>query len=162
MPPEEYRSFLPDGARTAKLATVRGDGRLHVAPIWFDLDGGRFVFTTWHEPVKAANLLRDPRVSLCVDEEAPPFAFVEGAAGASGRGASLLYWATRIAGRYMGPDRAEEYGRRNGVPGELLVRVSPAKILAKRNVSGQASFCPEDWEAGIGGKRQQRYTSFTR
>ena len=134
---DEYKSFLLDEARTAKLATVRRDGRPHVAPVWFDLDGDDLVFTTWHESVKAANIGRDPRVSLCVDEETPPFAFVlvEGMARAEADAPGLLYWASRIAGRYMGADRAEEYGRRNGVPGELLVRVTPTKVVARKNIS---------------------------
>ena len=137
MTPDEYESFLLDRPRTAKLATVREDGRPHVAPVWFDLDGDGFIFTTWHETVKAANLQRDGRVSFCVDNEAPPFAFVlvEGTAEVADRPDDLLYWATRIAGHYMGANRAEEYGRRNGVPGELLVRVITAKVVAKKNVS---------------------------
>ena len=137
MNPEEYKSFLLEKAHTAKLATVRKDGRPHVVPVWFNLDGYVFVFTTWHESVKAVNIRRDPRVSLCVDEEAPPFAFVlvEGMAEVADGAEDLLYWATRIGGRYMGADRAEEYGRRNGVPGELIVRITPTKVIAKKNVS---------------------------
>ena len=73
---DEYRQFLLEGTRTGKLATVRKDGRPHIAPVWFDLDGNELVFTTWHESVKAANMRRDPRVSICVDEEIPPYAFV--------------------------------------------------------------------------------------
>jgi PPOX class probable F420-dependent enzyme len=116
---------------------VREDGRPHVAPVWFDLDGDDFVFTTWHETVKAANTRRDGRVSLCVDEEALPFAFVlvEGVAEVEDGAEGLLYWARRVAGRYMGTDRAEEYGRHNSVPGELLIRVTPTKIVAKKNAS---------------------------
>ena len=72
-----------------------------------------------------------------MDNEAPPFAFVlvEGTAEVADGAEDLLYWATRIAGRYMGANRAEEHGRRNGVPGELLVRVLTAKVVAKENVS---------------------------
>ena len=137
MTPTEYRSFLLDRVRTGKLATVRADGRPHVAPIWFDLDGETLLFTTWHESVKAVNLRRDPRVCLCVDEETPPFAFVqiEGTATMSDDVDDLLYWATRIGGRYMGADLAEAYGQRNGVKGELLVRVTPTKIVAQKNIA---------------------------
>jgi PPOX class probable F420-dependent enzyme len=137
MTPDEYRSFLLDRVHTAKLATVRADGRPHVAPIWFDLDGDAFIFTTWHESVKGANMRRDPRVCLCVDEEAPPFAFVqvEGTATMSEDLADLRHWASRIAGRYMGADQADAYGQRNGVPGELLVRVTPTRIIAQKNIS---------------------------
>jgi PPOX class probable F420-dependent enzyme len=130
---EEARAFLVQTARTGKLATVRADGRPHVAPIWFDLEGDELVFTTWHTTVKAANLRRDPRIALCVDEEAPPFAFVivEGVASLSEDLAELRHWATRIAGRYMGADQAEAYGQRNGVVGEILVRVKITKIVGQ-------------------------------
>ncbi|MCP5101683.1 MAG: hypothetical protein GY943_39580 [Chloroflexi bacterium] len=77
MTTEEYKQFIMTGTRTGKLATVRENGRSHVAPIWFDLDDdGTLVFMTWHTSVKAKNIRRDPRVSICVDEEAPPYAFV--------------------------------------------------------------------------------------
>lgn len=135
--PEQARAFLIERPRTAKLATVRADGRPHLAPIWFALDGELIVFTTWHTTVKAANLRRDPRVSLCVDDETPPFAFViiEGLATFSEDLAELRHWATRIAGRYMGADLAEAYGQRNGVPGEILVRVQPTRIIGQAQIS---------------------------
>jgi hypothetical protein len=47
----------------------------------------------------------------------------------------VLAWATRIAARYMGADQAEAYGRRNAVPGEALVRVTPTKIIAEKDVA---------------------------
>ncbi|HFQ94481.1 MAG TPA: PPOX class F420-dependent oxidoreductase [Anaerolineae bacterium] len=133
----EAREFLLSGTRTAKLATVRADGRPHVAPIWFLLDGDDLVFNTWHKSVKARNLRRDGRVSLCVDDETPPFAFVliEGVAHISDDLTAVKHWATRIAARYMGEDQAEAYGERNGVPGELLIRVSITKIVAQKELA---------------------------
>ncbi|MDP8945504.1 MAG: PPOX class F420-dependent oxidoreductase [Actinomycetota bacterium] len=134
---EEYKSFMLDRARTAVLATVRTDGRPHTAPIWFDLEGDALVFTTGESTVKGRNMRRDPRVSLCIDEEEPPFHFVviEGNSELTAGDSDLLYWATRIGGRYMGADRADEYGRRNAVEGELLVRVTPQKVVAYKNIS---------------------------
>jgi PPOX class probable F420-dependent enzyme len=112
----EIRTFLLDAPRTATLATVRGDGRPRVAPIWFDLDGDEIVFTAWHASVKMANLRRDPRVALCVDDEVPPYAYVviEGVAALVPEPSATRIWATRIGGLYMGVDRAEEFGARNG------------------------------------------------
>lgn len=132
MSTEEVRRFLTEKARTGKLATVRADGRPHVAPIWIDLEDDKIVFTTWQDSVKAANIRRDPRVAICVDDDQPPFAFVilEGTASMSDNHEELRYWATRIAGRYMGEELAEAYGKRNSVEGELLVKVTPAKIIA--------------------------------
>lgn len=137
MSPSEYRSFMLDRARTASLATVRPDGRPHVAPVWFDLDGDVLIFTTGEGTVKARNMLREPRVSLCVDDEEPPFHFVlfEGVAEMSAGDPDLLHWATRIGGRYMGEDQAEAFGRRNAVEGELLVRVTPTRIVARKNIA---------------------------
>jgi PPOX class probable F420-dependent enzyme len=128
----EWRSFLTSQPRTAKLATVRPDGRPHVAPIWFDLDGDELVFMTGHDTVKGKAIRRDGRVCLCVDDERPPFAFVmiEGIATTSEDPAALRYWATRIGGRYMGAEAADAYGARNAVPGELLVRVKPTRVVA--------------------------------
>jgi len=137
MTQEEYREFMLDRPRTAVLATVRADGRPHAAPIWFDLDGDTLIFTTGESTLKGRNMLRDPRVSLCIDEEEPPFHFVliEGTSDLTADDPDLLYWATRLGGRYMGADRADEYGRRNAVEGELLVRVTPQKIVAHKNIS---------------------------
>jgi PPOX class probable F420-dependent enzyme len=133
----EYRSFLVDRARTANLATVRPDRRPHVAPVWFDLDGETFVFTTGETTVKARNMQCDRWVSLCVDDEEPPFAFVliEATATLTASDPDLLHWATRIGGRYMGEELAEAYGRRNAVEGELLVRVAPTRIIARKDIA---------------------------
>jgi PPOX class probable F420-dependent enzyme len=132
MSEEERRAFLAKGTRTAKVAVTRGDGMPHVVPVWFVLDGDIMVFTTGERTVKGRALQRDPRVSMCVDDENPPFSFVmiEGLAAVSRDPDELLTWATRIGARYMGEDRAEQFGRRNAVPGELLVRVTPTKIVA--------------------------------
>ena len=134
---QETRAFLLGSARTAKVATVRSDGRPHVVPVWFDLDGDDLIFTTWHASVKARDLQRDPRISLCVDDERPPFSFVllEGTARLSDNLAEVKAWATRIAGRYMGVMRAKTFGLRNGVPGELLVRVTPMRIIAQTGIT---------------------------
>ena len=119
------------------LATVRADGRPHAAPIWFDLDGEEVVFTAWHTSVKVRNLRRDPRVVLAVDEETPPYAYilVEGTATVFDPPPDLLGWATRIATRYMGEELGKIYGARNGVPGELLVRVAPTRIVAHTGIA---------------------------
>lgn len=133
----EYRAFLSDGTRTLKVATVRADGRPHLAPVWFILDGEHIIFMTGQTSAKGVNLCRDPRVSLCVDDDTPPFVFVliEGTVTLSEETDDLIHWATRIAERYMGAENAEAYGKRNGVPGELLVRVTPTKVIAQTGIA---------------------------
>lgn len=133
----ECKEFLLAQTRTGKLATVRADGRPHVVPIWFILDGDDIVFNTGNNTVKAANMRRDPRVCLCVDDEVPPFSYmqVEGTVTITDDLDALKYWATRIAARYMGKQLAEAYGKRNGVPGELLVRITPTKVHFEKNIA---------------------------
>jgi hypothetical protein len=137
MTEQEIREFLAAGTRTGKVGVVRQDGRPHVTPVWFVLDGDDLVFTTWHESVKAACLERDPRISLCVDLEVPLYAFVmvEGVVEITRDSDQLYEFARRIAARYMGPDRAEEYGERNSVEGELLVRIKPTKIIGQKDMA---------------------------
>jgi PPOX class probable F420-dependent enzyme len=132
MTDEEVRTFLLAlPARTGKLATVRQDGRPHVAPIWYDLDDDDTVlFNTGEQTVKGRNLLRDGRAALCVDDERPPFSFVmiEGVVEVIRDLAQVREWAARLGARYMGAERAEEFGERNGVEGELLIRLRPDVI----------------------------------
>jgi PPOX class probable F420-dependent enzyme len=138
MSDEEARAFLSEGTKTGKLGTVRRDGSPHVAPIWFVLDDdGALVFTTGADTVKGRAIRRDQRVSLCVDDERPPFAYVrvDGTVTISEDLDEMLVWATRIAARYMGPELAESYGKRNAVEGELLMRLQPEKIVALKNIA---------------------------
>lgn len=138
MTPAEVRAFLEHGTRTGMLGVVRRDGSAMVAPVWFVVDDdGSVVFTTGADTVKGRALRRDPRACLAVDRAEPPYDFVrvEGRVEISREPDALLHWATRIGGRYMGADRAREYGRRNGVDGELLVRLVPTRTVAVAGVS---------------------------
>ena len=132
------RDFLSHGTRTGKLGFLAASGRPLVAPVWFVVEDGSLVFNTGKDTAKGRALARDPRVSLCVDLEEPPYAFVQvqGEAELSEDPAELLRTATAIGARYMGAGRAEEFGQRNAVPGELVVRVRPAKVLANFDVAG--------------------------
>jgi len=134
----EVRDFLGHGTRTGKLAFLAASGRPLVAPVWFVVEGDRLVFNTGRETVKGRALARDPRASLCVDLEEPPYAFVQvqGVAELSEDPEELARTATVIAARYMGAERAGEFGQRNGVPGELVVRLRPVRVLADFDITG--------------------------
>jgi PPOX class probable F420-dependent enzyme len=135
----EIRAFLTFGTRTGKLAVTRLDGSPMVVPIWFAVDDDvTLLFTTWGESIKGKSLRRDGRVSLCVDEEEPPFAYVrvDGTTTLHDDPELLRIWAERIGGRYMGAELATQYGARNGVAGELLVRITPTRIVAQADIAG--------------------------
>jgi PPOX class probable F420-dependent enzyme len=128
----EVSAFLQAGTRTGKLSYTGADGRPLVAPVWFIVEDGCVVFNTGKETAKGRALARDPRATLCADLEEPPYAFVQvqGNAELSEEPGELLRTATAIAARYVGPELAEEFGKRNGVQGELVVRLRPTKVLA--------------------------------
>jgi PPOX class probable F420-dependent enzyme len=131
------RDFLSSGSRTGKLAYTASDGRPLVVPIWFVLDGGDLIFNTGTDSAKAKAIRRDPRVALCVDLEEPPFAFVQvqAVASLSDDLDAMLAHSIAIGARYMGADRGEEFGRRNAVEGELLVRLTPVKVISSMDVT---------------------------
>ena len=138
MDENEIIDFLMEGTRTGKLSTVRDDGHPHVAPIWFVWNEGKIIFCTMDSSVKAKNIRHNPQVSICVDDESPPYAFViiQGTAKFSENQKDLLKWNTILGGRYMGEKLAEVYGKRNTVEGSLLVEVTPTKMISEKDVAG--------------------------
>jgi PPOX class probable F420-dependent enzyme len=134
----EIVEFLNHGTRTGLLAWTATDGRPLAAPVWFLVEDGTLIFNTGRGTAKGRALARDPRVVMVVDLPAPPYAFVQvqGVAETSEDPAELVRTATALGRRYMGAERAEEYGKRNGVPGELVVRLRPTKVVAQLDVAG--------------------------
>ena len=141
----QIRRFLNKGTFTGKLATVKKDGSSHVVPIWFVLDYrnnednlGNIYFTTFIGSVKAENIQRDNRISMCIDDQAPPFSFVTIHGTAEPypyKQKEVLKWATRIAERYMGKKNSKAYGERNSGEGAILVRIKPTKIIAQKDLA---------------------------
>ena len=138
MSAEEVRRFAAHGTRTGKIGVVRSDGSPMVVPVWFDFDDdGSVLFTTGHDTIKARSIRREPRVSICVDREEPPYDYVrlDGTAELIDDADLLRRWAVHLGGRYMGNSRAEAYGARNAVPGELLVRVTLTRWVGKAAIA---------------------------
>jgi PPOX class probable F420-dependent enzyme len=146
MTKSEIKKFLMKDTFTGKLATVKKNGSPHVVPIWFVVEVnsrnrntvGDIYFTTGRDSVKAKNIQRDSRISICVDDQTPPFSFVSICSNAKlipYRQKEVLKWATKIAERYMGKKNAKAYGERNSGEDEVLVRIRPIKIFAEKDVA---------------------------
>ncbi|UPG67393.1 PPOX class F420-dependent oxidoreductase [Gordonia hongkongensis] len=131
------REFLTSGTKTGHLGYTAADGRPLVVPVWFVLDGDRIAFNTGATTAKGRALLRDPRVVMAVDLPAPPFGFVQvqGIARVTDDLDEVRRIATMCGARYMGAERAEEFGARNGVPGELGIWIEPSKVVASLDVT---------------------------
>ncbi|MGW8725597.1 PPOX class F420-dependent oxidoreductase [Streptomyces sp. NPDC055808] len=141
MTEHEWQTFVSLGTRTGKLAVTRASGQPHVTPVWFLLDDApsppELVFTVWGDSLKARALRRAPHFSLCVDDQAPPYSFVQlnGTARLEDDPCELLRWATRLGARYMGEENGADYGRRNAVPGEFLVRARIDHVVARTGIA---------------------------
>lgn len=149
----EVINFLNHGTMTAKISTASLDGTPHVAPVWFMIDDKKLqqgsitdsnlnlilLFTTSNKSVKAKHLIENPKISVCVDDQKPPFSFIiiNGIVEIEHNPLpdDLLGYTTKLAERYMGKENSVRFGKRNAVEGELIVRVRPKKIIAQKNVS---------------------------
>ena len=90
------------------------------------------------ESIKAKNIYRNKLVSICIDDQIPPFSFVTifGTARIFPyRQKEVLKWATKTAERYMGKRNAKIYGRRNSGEGTVLIRIKPTRILAEKDIA---------------------------
>jgi PPOX class probable F420-dependent enzyme len=138
---DQWWEFASSGTKTGKVAVIRANGAPHVVPIWFVLDSTNgedyVVFNTGADSLKAKSMRRDPRISICVDDQAPPFSFVTIAADAelSEDLDEMLPWSIKIGERYMGADAGEAFGKRNAVPGELLVRCRITRVIANGDLT---------------------------
>lgn len=141
MSTEQVYEFIERSKLTAHLATVREDGRPHVAPIWIATDGADIVWCTGDTTVKGKNLMRSGYAAMSLDDSVPPFNSVrlEGPVDLIDDLEQVRHWSTIIGGKYMGEDRAEEFGERNGVPGEMLCRMTPSKVSGLIDVAGDHS-----------------------
>ena len=132
MTTDEVYAFLRGDPYVGHLATVRDDGRPHVATIWFIVDGEEIVFTTWHTSVKAKNIQRTGYAAMDVCDGKAPFTAVQVEGPVEilpdEDGSLVRHWAGVIGGRYMGAGRAEEFGSRNGIAGEVVCRMRPVKF----------------------------------
>jgi PPOX class probable F420-dependent enzyme len=135
---DEVVAWLAEEVHVGHLATVREDGRPHVATIWYTIDGDDVVFTTYHSSVKGRNLQRDGRAAMSVCDDVAPFTnvTVEGTVTMIDDPAQSHFWAGELGARYMGAEQREAFAARNGVPGEWVCRMTIARVTGARAVAG--------------------------
>jgi PPOX class probable F420-dependent enzyme len=128
-----WERFLAE-RRVAVLATLGPDGAPVLTPIWYLYRDGRFYMRTGRESVKARNVGRDPRVTVCVQDERPPYrsVSVHGRASIEGEQEGL---EVIIARRYLGSVAGAAYLRmaRETVEqsAEVTVVVRPERVLTQ-------------------------------
>jgi PPOX class probable F420-dependent enzyme len=118
LPLEQLRAFL-DRPNVGTLATLRPNGSVLLSPVWYEWRDGGFNVGTGEGDVKVRHIERDPRATLVVAEQAPPYAGVEV------RGTALLIRegardvARRIAARYVEEPSSED---------TVVIRLEPGAL----------------------------------
>lgn len=105
----DVRSFL-DGPRFAVLGTLNGDGSAHLTVMWYGRRGDEIVVNTTAPRMKAANIRRDPRVSLLVGQS-ERYVRLDGDARVIASGDAALRDIHDLAVRYDGEPAAERQTR---------------------------------------------------
>ncbi|MGC4936590.1 PPOX class F420-dependent oxidoreductase [Kribbella sp. DT2] len=126
----EWRSFVSAGTRLAHVALTRADGRPHVTPVCFVLDGDELAFALSPGSVKGNSLARDQRIAVCVSDEQQPYSFVsvEGRARVS---ADVKDVARGIAGRYYPSESAEDLAESFAQGGFTAVHIGITNVIAR-------------------------------
>jgi PPOX class probable F420-dependent enzyme len=125
--PDELGDLL-ELPRVAVLATYRGDGTVLLSPVWHEWRDDGFNVVTGSRDVKAQHLRRDPRASIVVCDDAPPYRGLELRARARLSTPDDRAIVRRIATRYLGPQAGEQYAEGGG--DDLLVRLEPGELRA--------------------------------
>jgi hypothetical protein len=114
----------------ATLATYRRDGTMLLSPVWFEWDGSAFGVGLVAGDWKERHIRKNPRVGLCIAEEATypgrvceawGLATLEPDPGAEGM--------RRIASRYLGDELGAEWVAQFAVDWELM-RLEPERLRA--------------------------------
>ena len=112
----------------AVLATYRRDRTVLLSPVWHEWRDNGFNVVTGFRNVKAAHLRRDPRASIVVCDDGPPYRGLELRASARLSTPEDRSIVRRIATRYLGPEAGEGYAETAG--DDLLIRLEPGELRA--------------------------------
>jgi PPOX class probable F420-dependent enzyme len=112
----------------AVLATYRRDGTILLSPVWHEWRDDGFHVVTGSRNVKAQHLRRDPRASIVVCDDGPPYRGIEVRANTRLSMPEDRSIIRRIATRYLGPEAGEQYAEGGG--DDLLIRLEPGELRA--------------------------------
>ncbi len=116
--------------RIAVLATVGRTGMPQITPAWYRFEGGRLTVAASAESVKARNLRRDPRLSVCVysDLKGEQYAALYGRAELT-EGDYVWPETRAIVERYVEPDGVDEWMRDLMQQEFVLIGLEPERVV---------------------------------
>jgi PPOX class probable F420-dependent enzyme len=112
------------------LATYRRDGGVLLSPVWHRWHDGGFDVTSFPTDIKVRHLRNDPRASLLVYDQHPPYRGVEIRATARLSELDGPDVLREMAVNYLGPEAGEEYATAAASSGLILIRLEPEHVRA--------------------------------
>jgi len=133
MTPAELQVFLRRPL-VAVLSTIRPDGSLHSAAIWYEFEDGRFYFWTGENSVKGRNLRKSPHAAVCIATHEEPFQYVTARGRCDITKVGLRERSLSIARRYYSEERACAFVSEDlAAGGSVLVVLTPDKIVSEQS-----------------------------
>jgi len=125
---EKARAFLNE-KRFAVLATLNADGTVQQTTMWYLLDGDTIVMNTKAGRVKDRNLRRDPRISICLEDDYH-YLTISGTVELIEDQAIAQHDIKRLAIRYHGEEQAatqvaEQFAKEQRV----TIHLKPERII---------------------------------
>jgi PPOX class probable F420-dependent enzyme len=125
IPLSELADFL-ELPIVAVLATYRRDGGVLLSPVWHRFRDGGFDVMVYPTDIKVRHLRRDPRASILVYENEPPYRGVELRTTAQLFELAGSDAALDMSIRYLGQEAGEAYAAASG--DTTLIRLEPGDV----------------------------------
>ncbi len=126
---EQIRAFL-DAPRFGVLATIDEDGLPHQTVVWYEARDGYILMNTAHGRAKERHLRRDPRASLCVEDEYR-YVTIAGPVELDDDQPTAQADIARLAHRYQAPAAAERNIQRFRRQQRVTLRLRIARVIAE-------------------------------
>jgi len=133
MPPltqDELVVFLNE-APIARLSSMNPDGTIHSAPVYFKYDNGDILIGTQEVTRKVRNSRQNPKVTLLIDNQAPPYKGVVIYGEAELDYEDVIAKRVAIFERYMPTENAQQLATglaNTHVP--VIIRVKPSHVIS--------------------------------
>jgi PPOX class probable F420-dependent enzyme len=125
IPLSELADFL-ELPLVAVLATYRQDGGVLLSPVWHQWRDEGFDVLVYPTDIKLRHLRRDPRASILVYDDEPPYRGVELRTTAQLLEVDGQEVIRPMAVRYLGKEAGEAYA--SGTGDSVLVRLEPGDV----------------------------------
>jgi PPOX class probable F420-dependent enzyme len=116
--------------RIAVVATIGRNGMPQLTPNWFTYANGKLAISTTKERVKYRNLMRTPRLAVCVYSEplAGNYVAIRGHAEIVDGGA--IWPITRaIVVRYVAPEQVEGRMQELRTQNRVIISMTPERVV---------------------------------